>query len=113
MGLNDWSDQIVIAELAAEPAFSDDMDALIDRIERTPETQMPNVIIDMRGVDHLNSSNIAQLLRLRKKLAHSGRRLRVCSVNDRVWSVLLTTGLDSLFTFNDDVATSLASLQIE
>jgi hypothetical protein len=50
---------------------------------------------------------------LRKKLVHSGRRLRVCSVDDRVWSVLLTTGLDSLFTFNDDVATSLASLHIE
>jgi anti-anti-sigma factor len=113
MGLNDWSDQIVIAELTGEPAFSEDMDALIERIERTAETQMPNVILDMRNVEHLNSSNIAQLLRLRKKLVHSGRRLRVCSVSDRVWSVLLTTGLDSLFTFNDDVATSLASLQME
>ncbi len=113
MGINDWSDQIVIAELTGEPAFSEDMDALIDRIERTPQTHMPNVIVDMRSVDHVNSSNIAQLLRLRKKLVHSGRRLRVCSVGDRVWSVLLTTGLDSLFTFNDDVTTSLASLQIE
>ena len=113
MGLNDWSDEIIIAELTGEPAFSEDMDALIDRIDRTPEAQMPNVILDMRSVDHLNSSNIAQLLRLRKKLTLSGRRLRVCSVNDRVWSVLLTTGLDSLFTFNDDVATSLASLHIE
>jgi anti-anti-sigma factor len=113
MGLNDWSDQIVIAELTGEPAFSEDMDALIDRIERTEETQIPNVILDMRGVEHLNSSNLAQMLRLRKRMTHSGRRLRVCSVGDRVWTVLLTTGLDSLFTFNDDVATSLASLQIE
>jgi anti-anti-sigma factor len=113
MSLNEWSDQIVIAELSDEPAFSEDMDALVERIERTPATQMPNIVLDMRGVTYLNSSNIAQLLRLRKRLLHSGRRLRVCSVNDQVWSVLLTTGLDSLFTFNEDVSTSLAALQIE
>jgi len=30
-----------------------------------------------------------------------------------VWSVFMVTGLDKLFDFTDDVATSLASLQIE
>lgn len=113
MGLNDWSERIVIAELADEPAFSEDMDALWDRLENMPETHTPDVVLDMRRVRYLNSSNIAQLLRLRKKLAHAGKRLRVCSVGTQVWSVILTTGIDSLFSFNDDVATSLASLQIE
>ena len=67
----------------------------------------------MQGVSYLNSSNIAQLLKLRKKLLNASARLRVCAVSDAVWSVLLITGLDKIFDFTDDVATSLASLQIE
>jgi anti-anti-sigma factor len=113
MALNDWSDRIVIAELADEPALSEDLDALSDRIERTPDERMPDIIVNMRGVAHLNSSNIAQLLRLRKQVAHAGRRMRVCSVGDQVWSVIMTSNLDGLFSFNDDVAMALASLQIE
>ena len=104
------SERIVIAELADEPAFSEDMDALCARLDDIEAPQVPDVILDMRGVGYLNSSNLAQLLRLRKKLAHSDKRLRICSVSDGVWSVLLTTGLDALFTFNDDVSTSLAGL---
>ena len=113
MGLNDWSERIVIAELTDEPLFSEDMDALVARIERTPDAQTPDVILDMRNVRRLNSSNIAQLIRVRKRLLHAGKRLRICSVSDQVWSVILTTNLDGLFTFNGDVATALASLQIE
>ena len=39
-------------------------------------------------------------------------RLRICSVDDAVWSVMLITGLDKVFEFTDDVSTSLASLQL-
>jgi hypothetical protein len=33
-------------------------------------------------------------------------------VCDPVWSVILTTGLDRMISFNEDVSTSLASLQM-
>jgi anti-anti-sigma factor len=113
MPLNDWSDTIVIAELSDEPAFSEDLDALQSRLEDSSRNgKAPDVILDMRRVTYLNSSNIAQLLRLRKKLILINRRLRICSVHDSVWSVMLTTGLDAVFTFTDDVSTSLASLHM-
>jgi anti-anti-sigma factor len=113
MSLNDWSDSIVIVELNDEPALSDDMEALLRRLDgRTKSDAVPDIIINMQAVSYLTSSNIAQLLRLRKKISLSGRRLRICSVNDSVWSVLLTTGLDAVFNFTQDVSTSLASLQI-
>jgi len=71
------------------------------------------VIVNLKDVSRLNSSNLAQLLRLRKLVLSRRRRLRICAVGDIVWSVFLMTGLDKLFEFTDDVATSLASLQIE
>lgn len=114
MALTDWSDDILIVDLNDEPAFSDDMDALCRRLDMpVKKAPSPDVILNLQAVTYLNSSNLAQLLKVRKKLSLSKRRLRVCAVNDAVWSVLLTTGLDQVFNFNDDVSTSLASLQLE
>jgi anti-anti-sigma factor len=112
MPLNDWSDRIVIAELNDEPAFSEDIEALMRRLDRD-KASMPDVIADFKAVTYLNSSNIAQLLMLRNKLKQSHRQFRGCSVSDAVWSVILTTGVDRLISFTEDVSTSLASLQIQ
>ena len=38
--------------------------------------------------------------------------MRICSVDDQVWGVLMITGLDKIFDFTDDVSTALASLQL-
>jgi anti-anti-sigma factor len=115
MALTDWSEDILIAELSDEPSFSDDMDALCRRLDHPPKNGVaaPDVILNMNSVSYLNSSNLAQLLKVRKKLSLAGRKLRVCAVNDAVWSVLMTTGLDQVFSFNDDVSMSLASIQME
>ena len=112
MPLQQWSDSILIAELNDEPMFSEEFESLMRRLEEKDKAT-PDVIVDLKRVTYLNSSNIAQLLRLRKKLENSERRLRLCSIEDTVWSVMLVTGLDKLFEFMDDVSTSLASLQID
>lgn len=110
MPINDWSDDIVIAELSDEPAFSEEVGNLLRRFEG--DGRAANVVLDMRSVTYLNSSNIAQLLRLRAKVVAAGRRLRMCSVKDSVWGVMMVTGLDKVFEFNDDVSTALAAMQL-
>ncbi len=112
MPIHDWSDDIIIAELSDEPAFSEDMEALMRRVERE-EGFNQDIIVNMKSVAYVNSTNIAQFLRLRKAIIASSRRLRICAVCDQIWSVILITGLDKIFDFTDDVSTSLASLQLE
>ena len=112
MPLQEWSESTLIAEMNDEPLFSEDFDGLMTRLEAAGD-RMPDVIVNLIGVSRLNSSNLSQLLRLRKKLLSHDRRLRICSVRDSLWSVFIVTGLEQLFDFTDDVATSLASLQIE
>jgi len=112
MPIVEWSDRIVILELGDEPAFSDDMEGLFRRLDDS-EDNPPNVVVNMQGVSYMNSSNISQLLRLRKRLVLARRKLRVCCVADTVWSEIMVTGLDKIIEFTDDVSTSLASLQIE
>jgi len=95
----DWSDSIVISELSDEPALSEELHAINERLGKARGESLPHVVLNFAGVTYLNSSNIAQLLRLRKHLAEGGRTLKLCSMGDQVWSVMLVTGLDKVFRF--------------
>ncbi len=106
----DWSSDIAIANLADEPALSDELMTTIERIENSDST--PHVILDFHEVSYVNSSNIAQLLRMRKLLEETGRQLVLCSVTDEVMSVLVVSGLNKLFAFAPDTLTAIASVQI-
>lgn len=107
----DWSDTIVMVDLADEPALSDELTSVIDRVEGADPR--PHVVVNFTRVTYLNSSNIAQLLKLRKILAEAGRTLKLCSLSDELWSVMLVTGLDKVFRFAPDPMTALAGLQLE
>lgn len=109
----DWSDNIVIAELADEPSMSEELNNILQRLSETEEAETPHVVLNMADSTYLNSSNIAQLLRLRKHLGEAGRKLKLCCVSDQVWSIILLTGLDTVFHFAPDTVTAIASLQIE
>lgn len=108
----DWSDNIVICDLADEPEMSEELNDLFNRLNETAGDQTPNVIFDLSGVTYLNSSNIAQFLRIRRLLVERERSMRICSVADAVWSIMLLTGLDKVFQFTPDKATAIASFQL-
>jgi len=108
----DWSSNIVLAELNDEPALSDDLGDIIDRVQTFKETS-PHVVLNFGQVTYINSSNLAQLLRLRKVLTERDGKLKLCSVCDQVWSVFMVTGLDKVFRFAPDPMTALAGLQLE
>ncbi|MCF7957958.1 MAG: STAS domain-containing protein [Phycisphaerae bacterium] len=109
MATQDWSDDIVLVDLADDPELSDELNAITDRMEKDAR----DVVVNFSNVKFLNSSNISRLLKLRKILLDSGRNLRLCSIAIQVWGVFLLTGLDSLFEVNEDTASALASLQIK
>jgi len=109
MTIQNWSDEITVAELADDPQFTDEMSTLGDVLAEEPA----NLVLNLSGVSYLNSSNIARLLRLRKQMINAERKMILCGVNNQVWGVFLVTGLDKIFTFTNDVATALAKMQLE
>jgi anti-anti-sigma factor len=109
----DWSENIILANLSDEPALSEELNNIADRVAGMEEGQAPQVVLDFSRVTYINSSNVSQLLRLRKLLDAAGHELRLCGVTDDVWSVLIVTGLDRLFRFEPDTLTALAGLQID
>ncbi len=110
MSFQHWSENIVVAELQDDPAFSDD---LVPLQELVTANDSLDVVLDLSAVDYLNSSNIAKLLKLRKIVVGTHRRsLKLCGVGTHVWGLFLVTGLDKVFDFVDNVAEALTGVQM-
>ncbi|MEX0655170.1 MAG: STAS domain-containing protein [Phycisphaeraceae bacterium] len=110
MAVQQWSDRIWVARLVGGAAFADDLAYLHAHLPRQAVT--PDVVLDLAGVDAITSANLAQLLGVRRLLLQHDARLRLTAPNDAVWTLILTTGLDKVFTFAPDAATALAELQL-
>lgn len=111
MSIQKWSDQIWFVAPDDEPNFSEELSGLRD--EATKVDPMPHLIVDLAGVNHLNSSQITQLLRVRKLVKDNEVSLRLAGPSDSVWAIFLTTGLDKIFRFSSDISTALAELQMK
>lgn len=110
MPIQSWSEGIWLLELDEEPSFSEEMGALLERLD---EGATPHVVLSLASVHHINSSNISQLLLARRQLTKAGRHLFVCNVADDVWSMMLIAGLDKVLEFSPDVPSALTSIQLE
>jgi len=111
----DWSENIVVAELVDEPHLAEEFADIFERLGKASTTagaRVPHVVLNFSAVTFLNSSHIAALLRMRKRLAEKGRTLVLCSMGDDVWAVIVLTGLDKVFRYAPDPLTALAGLQI-
>jgi anti-anti-sigma factor len=108
MSIQKWSENIAVVELSDDPLFTDEMNALNEAVEKHPV----NVVLNFSGVSFINSSNLARLLRLRKSMSSSSRKLILCGVSSQVWGVFLVTGLDKIFEYTKDIMTALATMQL-
>ncbi len=110
MSVENWSENVLLAELSDDPGFIDDLTSVIEQVQANDQL---DVVLHFSGVNYLNSSNIAKLLRLRKLQISNNRQLKLCAVNTHVWGLFLVTGLDKVFDFYDDVSMGLASTQLD
>jgi len=108
MAIQKWSEEITVVELGDDPQFTDDLSALTDSLEAEPA----HAVLNFSAVGFINSSNVSQLLRIRKLTAGIDKKMVLCDVNSQVWGVFLVTGLDKIFDFTNDIATALATVQL-
>jgi anti-anti-sigma regulatory factor len=128
MGIQDWSDDIVLADLPKEPGMADEIKTVSEIVRDRGNC---DVVMDFSAVDIITSSSLSKLLRLRKLLADCGtssslskllrlrklladcgHRLVFCNVAAATKGIFTVTGLDGVFELADDKFVALASLQI-
>lgn len=109
MGIQNWSDDIILINLAKEPQLGEELQVVIDMVRDDPSR---DVTVDFSNIDILTSSSIAKLLKLRKVLIDADRRLMVSSVSDQTMQIFKITALDTVFEFAESQFAALAGLQV-
>jgi anti-anti-sigma factor len=109
MGIQNWSDDVILVNLAKEPDMGEELQTVIGLVS---DNDSLDVVVDFADVDIVTSSSIAKLLKLRKVLYDMGQRLILCSIQPKTRSIFSVTGLDNVFHFADDQFVALASLQL-
>ncbi len=108
MPIEKWSETVAVVRLSDGPPFAEDLVSL----EQTLAQRRLDSVLDFSGVDYINSSDIARLLKVRQQVVTAEGRLVLCGISTRIWSTFLVTGLDKVFEFSDNVPTALATLQL-
>ncbi len=109
MGIQNWSENIVLVDLPQEPEMSDELKSVIEIVRDRGDC---DVVIDFSSVDIVTSSSLSKLLKLRKMLADCEHRLVFCSVAAATRGIFTVTGLDGIFELADDKFVALAGLQM-
>ena len=109
MGIQNWSENIVLVDLPAEPGICEELKAVIEIVRDRNDC---DVVIDFSNIDIVTSSSLSALLRLHKLLTDCGHKVVFCNVAVATRSIFTITGIDELFDFVDDKFIALAGLQL-
>ncbi|MHC4720674.1 MAG: STAS domain-containing protein [Planctomycetota bacterium] len=109
MGIQNWSDDIILVDLPQEPQMADELKTVTEMVRDRGNCE---VVIDFSSIDIVTSSSLSKLLKLRKLLADCAHRLVFCNVAAATKGIFTVTGLDGVFEIVDDKFVALASLQV-
>jgi anti-anti-sigma factor len=109
MGIQNWSEDIILVDLPAEPEMGEELKTVTEMVRDRGDCE---VVADFSKVDIITSSSLSKLLRLRKLVGDCGHRLVFCSVAPATKGIFTVTGLDGVFEIVDDKFIALASLQM-
>ncbi|MHC4172273.1 MAG: STAS domain-containing protein [Planctomycetota bacterium] len=109
MGIQDWSEDVILVDLPQEPEMGDELKTVTEMVRDRGNCE---VVIDFSSVDIITSSSLSKFLKLRKLLGDCGHRLIFCNVAAATKGIFTVTGLDGIFEIADDKFVALASLQM-
>ena len=109
MGIQNWSEDIILVDLPGEPETGDELKTVIEMVRDRGDC---DVVMDFSSVDIVTSSSLSKVLKLRKLLGDCGHRLVFCSVAPATKGIFTVTGLDGIFEIAEDKFVALASLQM-
>lgn len=109
MAIQNWSEDIILVDLPAEPHIVDELGEVI---QMTLERGDCDVLVDFSDVDIVTSSSLSAMLKLRKLLTDCGRQLIFCSVAPATKNVFTVSGLEEIFEMVNDKFVALTAMQL-
>jgi len=102
-------DGVAVLRLDGDALGGPDGSALHDALHEARGDDPLNVVVDLGGVRHMNSSGLGMLIGALTTARGTGGDLRLAAVGPRIRSLLDVTQLASVFKSFDDVDAAVAS----
>jgi anti-anti-sigma factor len=109
MGIQNWSENIILVDLPAEPLMGDELKTVSDIVKDRGDC---DVVMDFSNIDIITSSSLSKLLKLRKTLMDGDHQLVFCNVAAATKGIFAVTGLEGIFRVVEDKFVALAGLQL-
>jgi anti-anti-sigma regulatory factor len=94
----DWSDEILIVRLSAEPDMCYELDAIIEEVY---ERSQSDLVVDFEHVERITCKNLCELLKLYNLLDSHGRHCVFCHVGTVTRGIFHVYGFDRIFQIAD------------
>ena len=101
MPIQKWPDNAVVVAIGDNPQLTDKLNSLTEQLGQGPALDL---VLDMREVSYVDSSDIGKLLRVRKVVIAKERRVFLTGITAQVWRILQTLGLDQLFDVTEQTS---------
>lgn len=107
MGVENWSENVVLVSLPGEPQTIDDLSDVAEWISGREDC---DVVVDCSEVDRIGRSSCRMLLELNGALTSRGHRLVLCGSRPALRKTFATPAFAHTLRFADDRFTALARL---
>ena len=108
MSIESWSEDILLVDLPSGLETANELRAVVGIVRCRRNC---DVIIDFASVETVNSSDIAELMKIRNLLIECECQLVLCNVSRLITGVFVVTELSQVFVFADDVPMALKHVQ--
>ena len=104
-------DGVALVTLAGDAMGGPDGSALLDRLHELRGSGSANVVVDLGGVRHMNSSGLGMLIGALTSARNAGGDLRLAAINSRIQTLLSVTQLLDVFQTFDTADQAVASFE--
>lgn len=106
-------DGIVILSPRGKIMGGPDASLLNDKLHQCIEKQQMKIVVDLAGVEWMNSTGLGILISSYTTLRNSGGELKLANVTDKIKSLLTITKLEPVFEAFDSVDAAVNSFSGE
>jgi anti-sigma B factor antagonist len=100
---------VVVLSMSGKLMGGKDAETFHETIKRELGDGHRNILIDLSGVDWINSTGLGILISAAHTVKREDGVLKLCRISSRVESILMVTRLNMIFETYDDEAQALAS----
>ena len=103
------TDNVAVLNLKGDLVSEEDTIKLKEKIHSLASDKMKNVVVDMSGLDYVNSSGLGTLISALTTMRNAGGDLRLARLGERVENLFVITKLVKVFDTYETVERAVAS----